>query len=190
MILRVIRKASKPGWIACRGNQPIWRRLEHAANFFLHQDADLAIQLLQQARSLDENDAKWPRELGQMYSLQIIGADSLETKAAAAQKALVQYERAYELLDGVERNLLLTELARMAVTANQYEKAKEYAQALLAEDGSRSNSGDSVHHGNLVLGRIAMVEGDIEEAKKRLIAAGETTGSPGTQFVWAKYDSG
>lgn len=113
-----------------------------------------------------------------MYSLEIIGEDSSEMKAAAAQKALVQYERAYELLDGVERDLLLTELARMAVMANQYEKAREYAQALLTEDGCCRNSGERVHHGNLVLGRTALAEGDIEEAKKRLIAAGETTGSP------------
>ncbi len=154
--------------------------LEHAANFFMHQDSDLAIISLQHAQSLDVNNAKWSRELGQMYSLEIIGADSLETKAAAAQKALAQYERAYELLDGNEQNLLLTELARMAVTANQYEKATEYANAMLSvdEDSSNWNSGNRIHHGNLVLGRIALAEGDVEEAKRRLIAAGETTGSP------------
>ena len=59
-----------------------------------------------------------------------------------------------------------------------YEKAREYANAMLAEDSPDWNSGNRIHYGNLVLGRIALAEGDIEEAKRRLIAAGETAGSP------------
>lgn len=152
--------------------------LEHAANFFVYQDSDLAIKSLQQAQSLDEGNPKWSRELGQMYSLEIIGADSLETKAAAAQKALAQYERAYDRSDGVSRFYLLVDLAKVAFVANQYEKAREYANTVLAEDSSGWNSGNRIHHGNLVLGRIALAEGDVEEAKRRLIAAGETAGSP------------
>ena len=59
-----------------------------------------------------------------------------------------------------------------------YENATGYANAMLAEDSPDRNSGNHIHHGNLVLGRIALAEGDIEEAKRRLIAAGKTTGSP------------
>ena len=154
--------------------------LEHAANFFLQQDRDLAVELLQQGQSLDRNNAKWPRELGRMYALDIIGEDSSEMRTELAVKSLVQYERAYELSDSLERSYLLTDLAKSALRANQYEKATEYSNSALAvaEDRSDWNSGNRIHHGNLVLGRIALAEGDIEEAKRRLIAAGETTGSP------------
>ena len=152
--------------------------LDHAAKFFLHQDSDLAIELLQQGQSLDGNDTYWPEQLGFVYSLDAKHADSLEMKTELAEKALVQYERAYDLSDEVSRFFLLADLARAALMANQYENATGYANAMLAEDSPDRNSGDHIHHGNLVLGRIALAEGDIEEAKRRLIAAGKTTGSP------------
>ena len=39
-------------------------------------------------------------------------------------------------------------------------------------------NGDVVHDGNLVLGRIAVDEGRIEDAKRLLLAAGKSSGSP------------
>ncbi|MDE2756641.1 MAG: RNA polymerase subunit sigma-24 [Acidobacteriota bacterium] len=149
--------------------------VEHAVRFFTITDSDLAIELLQQGQLLDEGNAKWPRELGHRYSLEIIGEDSPAKVTELAEKAVVQYERAYELSDGPRRTGLVKDLARMAITANQYEKAKEYAQTLLAHDSTDWNSRDHLHHGHLVLGRTALAEGDIEEAKRRLIAAGEAT---------------
>ena len=149
--------------------------LEHAANFFTLTDSDLGIELLQQGQSLDEGNAKWPRELGQRYSLEIIGEDSPAKITELAEKAVVQYERAFELSDGPWRRGLAKDLARMAITANQYDKAKEYVHTLLTHDSADWNSRDHHHHGHLVLGRIALAEGDIEEAKRRLIAAGEAT---------------
>lgn len=51
--------------------------------------------------------------------------------------------------------------------------------------------GNRIHHGNLVLGRIALCEGNIKKVKSRLLAAGKTTGSPqldsfGPNLVLAK----
>lgn len=149
--------------------------VEHAANFFTLTDRDLAIELLEQGQLLDEGNAKWSRELGHRYSLEIIGEDSAAKITELAEKAVVQFERAYELSDGPWRSGLVKDLAQMAITANQYDKAKEYAQALLTHDSTDWNSRDHLHQGHLVLGRIALAEGDIEEAKRRLIAAGEAT---------------
>lgn len=155
-----------------------WIVLDNAAKFFMHQDRDLAIELLQQGQSLEGDNPNWPEQLGRMYALDIIGEDSSEMKTELAEKALVHFEKAYDLSDGRGQAYLLTDLAKMALTANQYEKATGYANAMLAEDSPDRKSGDHIHHGNLVLGRIALAEGDIEEAKRRLIAAGKTTGSP------------
>ena len=152
--------------------------LDHAAKFFLHQDSDLAIELLRQGQSLGGNDAYWPEQQGFVYSLDARHADSSEMRTELAEKALVQYERAYDLSDGSGRAFLLTDLANASFMANHYEKAREYANAMLSEDRTDWNSGEHIHHGNLVLGRMALAEGDIEETKKRLIAAGKTTGSP------------
>ena len=109
------------------------RLLEHAANFFQQVDHELSIELLQRAQSLDENNPKWPEKLGFMYSLSIIGEDSSKAKTEAANKALAQFERAYELSDARGQDALLEELAKMAFEARQYEKAREYARALLAK---------------------------------------------------------
>ncbi len=40
------------------------------------------------------------------------------------------------------------------------------------------NYGNAIHHANLTLGRIALREGKIEEAKTYLLKAGRTPGSP------------
>ena len=91
------------------------------------------------------------------------------------------YEDAFELSDEYDRETLLGDLAKVAFEAGQYDKARQYAESLLqgAKAGMRWNYGNRVHHGNLVLGRIALAEGNVEAAKFRLIAAGNTPGSPG-----------
>jgi hypothetical protein len=38
--------------------------------------------------------------------------------------------------------------------------------------------GNAIHHGHLLLGRVAMTRGDYDRAEKELIAAGRTPGSP------------
>ena len=38
--------------------------------------------------------------------------------------------------------------------------------------------GDFVHHGHAILGRLALVRGDVGEAKEHLLASGKTPGSP------------
>jgi hypothetical protein len=43
---------------------------------------------------------------------------------------------------------------------------------------SSGSFGRAIHHGHLVLGRVALVCGDIEKAKEHLIEAGRTNGSP------------
>jgi len=43
---------------------------------------------------------------------------------------------------------------------------------------SDAQYGNRIHHGNLVLGRIALREDNIDEATTRLIEAGKTPGSP------------
>jgi len=151
--------------------------LENSANFFLLHDRELAIESLQTARFLDMDNPKWPSKLGHLYSLGMI-RKSLKDKTNAAEKALEQYEIAYKLSTDSGRDVLLQSLAKAALAANKPQKAKEYAENILSQNSPGWNYGNNIHHGNIILGRIALTLDDLEEAKKRLIKAGETPGSP------------
>ncbi len=151
--------------------------LYHAAEAFTLTDRELAIQLLLKAQSLDGHNPKWARELGHLYELGRIGGSD-DDNVKLAEKALAQFERAYELTDGPAREMFLVDLAKNAFVARQYAKAREYAGAALHDNSGGRNHGNRTHWGHLTLGRIALAEGNIEEAKYRLIAAAMIQGSP------------
>jgi hypothetical protein len=56
-----------------------------------------------------------------------------------------------------------------AFDAGENDKAQKYAEQLLMSDDF-----ELMHHGNVLLGRLALKNGDVEEAKKRLLAAGKS----------------
>ena len=150
--------------------------LGHAADFFMFGDRRTSIKLLKQAQSLDPSNPEWPRKLGHILSLGIRGPG--EGDPRFAEEALEHLEKAYELADESLRDSLLEGLAKGAYSADQLDKARHYAELMLQNTEAGWNYGNRVHHGNLVLGRISLREGNIEEAKSRLIAAGNTPGSP------------
>lgn len=80
-----------------------------------------------------------------------------------------------------ERFYPLTELAQSALYLGFTNDARAYAQRLLAMAPNFKDSwnyGNAVHDGNAVLGRIAVQEGRLDDAKRFLIEAGKTPGSP------------
>lgn len=94
-----------------------------------------------------------------------------ERKKASLERLSSQTERFYEL-DNV---------ATAAFLAGDFEMAAAYSRELLEmamQYKQNWNFGNAVHKGNLMLGRLALRQGNVEEAKKRLIAGGNTAGSP------------
>jgi outer membrane lipoprotein-sorting protein len=86
------------------------------------------------------------------------------------------------------RNSALAELARVALAAENFEKADAYANEALQ---MRRNDGDAVHDGNMVLGMIAIHQGNVQQAKYYLIESGKSKGSPvlgsfGPKMILAK----
>lgn len=59
-------------------------------------------------------------------------------------------------------------------------EAESYAKELLRNLPPKKdwNTGNIIHHANLVLGRLELIKGNIKEAKKYLELAGKTPGSP------------
>ncbi len=168
----------KSAWIGHLTREPDnLKLLEHSARYFLRCDQKLARESLEKAQSLDGANPKWRVELGHLFSLEMF-AKSGAVDAGVAAKALEHYEAAYNLSAGMEKDLLLKELATAALAAGSLAKAREYAEAMLDRNKAGWNYGNNIHQGNLVLGRIALLADNIEEAKKRLTEAGKTPGSP------------
>jgi hypothetical protein len=83
--------------------------------------------------------------------------------------------------DPAEHFYNMTKAAPAAFNKGDFAQAKSISQALLVEAElwpKNWNYGNAIHVANLVLGRTAMAEGDMPEARKFLIAAGKTPGSP------------
>ena len=155
------------------------RVLGNAALFLLRSESDKAESYLTKARALEPENPEWPEKLGHLFALR--SRKMSETDIEAAKKSLDAYETALGKTAGLKRYYMLADVAKLAVRAKAFDKARAYATELLssAVEGLPDwNYGNAVHFGNLVLGHVALEEGRIAAAEEHLILAGETPGSP------------
>jgi tetratricopeptide (TPR) repeat protein len=150
--------------------------LGNAAQFFLIFDKDLAEDLLKQAQKAEPDNPKWSERLGHLYALKNGNGNS------TAVKSLKEFEKA-QSADASEltRFYRLDDLAKQAFEAGEIEKASQYANELLetAQKYPKDwNYGNAIHHGNNVLGLVALKQGDVKKAVQYLLDAGKTPGSP------------
>jgi hypothetical protein len=97
------------------------------------------------------------------------------------------YVQAMQRLEGVTneyaRYANLPQAAKASFAVGRTDDAREYVSDMFVLDEKYSrgspekSNGDVIYNGNLILGRIALDEGRIEDAKKYLLAAGKCTGS-------------
>ena len=156
------------------------RILQSAAKFFRMSHPAKAEELLKQAETHAPKDPKWSLELGQLYSLKLVGNTEKDEKRAAAAEALKHFERSYELSTEIGRDAMLTSLGKMALAAGDLDKAKTYASKMIPTENSRQdwNYGNKFYSGNQLLGRIALAAGDVDGAKSFLLESAKTPGSP------------
>ena len=80
-----------------------------------------------------------------------------------------------------ERFYALNDAAKQSFVVGKIDEAAKYArdlQSLLPKFQGNWNYGNAVQDAHLVLGRIALREGRIDEAKQLLLASGKSQGSP------------
>jgi hypothetical protein len=80
-----------------------------------------------------------------------------------------------------QRFFSLGDAAKSAAEVGDMTKAKGYAVELLDLSPcfrTNWNYGNALHDGHMVLGRVALAAGDIDGAKRELLEAGKTPGSP------------
>jgi tetratricopeptide (TPR) repeat protein len=153
----------------------------NASQFLFLQDKKLSHELLEKALFLDPADPRTCALLAHLHDMDGMMADSAEEKLALAQKALALRERALNKATREERFNALEDLATTAFEAGDIPKAQQYATELLEsapQFKANWNYGNAIFKGNFVLGRIALRRGDTVGARERLIAAGNTPGSP------------
>ncbi len=168
----------KRAWLAHIEKEPKnLTLLENAASFLSLGDRETALDLLRRAQSLDLSNPKWAMKLGGMLLRKARGYRG-ETDPLVARLALVQLERANDRpgRDGWN-GYLLESLAKAALAAEDHDKARKYAGLMLNGNSPREVTGDHIHHGHLTLGRVALAEGDVAQAKNRLLMAGKSPGS-------------
>ncbi|MGD1151913.1 MAG: RNA polymerase subunit sigma-24 [Syntrophales bacterium] len=153
----------------------------NAAKFFILHDQDAAEDLLKRAKALDPRNPEWPKRLGEIYSLGM-SRKPAESRKEAGAKSLEQMEETLSLtIDDNNKFYLLDELSTVAFEAGDSSKASKYASQLLQKAPQYKkdwNYGNAIHKGNLILGRVALASGKLEEAKDYLLKAGKTPGSP------------
>lgn len=170
---------AKQAWLkVIRESPENLKVLRNAAHFFLLNDAKISEELLLKGQKLAAEDPEWPALLGRVYSLEVMSNSTGPKRKAAAKKAFQQYELAYERSESIGRDALLPDLAKSAFDAGMIDDAEKFAEKMLEDVAEGWNRGNRIHHGNLILGRIALSEGDVDEAKSRLLLAGKTNGSP------------
>ena len=81
----------------------------------------------------------------------------------------------------VDKFYALRDAAKESFSLGKIEDARKFAKELgevAPKYQSNWNYGNAIHDFNLVLGRIALTEGRLAEAKQHLIKAGKSPGSP------------
>ena len=97
--------------------------------------------------------------------------ERVDSAVETLTEAATEQDRFYALNDAAKESFVLGKI----------EDARTYARELLTllpRFSGDWNYGNAVHDGNLVLGRIAVQEGRIDDAKQYLIKAGNSPGSP------------
>lgn len=155
--------------------------LQNAIDFVLIPDKALAEKLIKQGAAAEPSEPRWRQQLGELYALQVPHASG-ETRRNLAALAYQQFEQALKLSkDDAGKLTLLGELARSAFEAGEAAQAETWAVDLLTQAAAGKKQwdyGNAVHQGHTILGRIALLSGNLAAARQHLIEAGETPGSP------------
>jgi len=159
------------------------RILYNAGRFFAWvDDWQQSEELLERAYAITPTTHDIASFLAGLYWRDTRHSSTSEQVAGMAAKSLKVFEQA--LSDTHDKRELLDDLpdaAQAAFEAGEYERAATYSKEVLSlaeQPEYADNNADAIHYGNIVLGRIALRQGDVRAASAYLLKAAEIKGNP------------
>lgn len=153
--------------------------LANAVQFFMVHDKRLAEEYLKRLCVLEPTNPVWFQQLSFLYSLSAEYPRPGQLPAEDFAKALKELETAYRLTTNQsDRVYLMTLLGALALDAGQCDQAQSYGRHLLQMAPKDEWSyALHVHRAHTLLGRVALREDRIAEAKASLLESANITGS-------------
>lgn len=160
----------------------------NAADFFSGEDDERAARYLRKAMELEPESPRWPKRLGKLFQSRYrFGDGSKEQMQEWAQKSHQYFHMAEKRHDGQSLPIdLLKKLGKTALASGQTDRARTYARryhkrALNRKNNSWKPHQDPLHFSYLLLGRVALKEGEVEQACTYLMKAADVSPSPSLQ---------
>lgn len=174
-------------WLAqARRPDAPFRVVMNAAAFLQLDDRAASERLYQQAKTIDPTSPQPYRDLASLYHLDSLRQQG-EARTELLRKEVAELEGAMACQSSRSGNFFLLEhLTAATCRLGQFSRARTLAEELLRvsrEPENRIFSADANHCGNIVLGIVALREGNIAAAKRHLHAASEPPEVG--QHVWA-----
>jgi tetratricopeptide (TPR) repeat protein len=147
----------------------------NAARFFIPEEPYLSQLYLKKAQQLEPEEGRWAHELSMLYTQWGLGYEQLAFEECA--RALKHRAGTADAFTD------LVNLPKFALAAGDITKATEAADALLLMPMQAPDhwlQGEVLQSAHTTLGRIALVNGDIESAKGHLLQSVSGTSSPRT----------
>jgi len=159
----------------------------------LAQDRDKAEALIRAGQMQRPAARLWAMDGQMLFAGDVFAGKSLQgnEKVAHFKHALEYLQESYDVAVEALKNTpderlqevlpgLQIDLALAALESGETELAKKHAAETLRQntDGKNWNYGNIIHNANQTLGRCALREGKLADAKTYLLKAGATPGSP------------
>ncbi|MBZ5706482.1 MAG: hypothetical protein LAN63_14115 [Acidobacteriia bacterium] len=171
-------------WLQHAHARPTDSRILYNAGqfFFWANDWKQSEDLLERAYAIDPANHDIAFSLAGHYWRDARHSSTAEQVTRMAAKSLKVFEQALrDTHDPRDQLNDLPEAAQAAFEAGEYERAAAYSKEVLSladrPDYADSNA-DAIHYGNIVLGRIALRQGNVAAASAFLLKAATVKGNP------------
>jgi hypothetical protein len=151
--------------------------LGNLAQLVDHASGERALDLYERAEQLDPANPRWPERQARILAR----GDFADVDDSIYPRAYTKLVRAVELTAETMRIEYEGDLAKAALHAGDLDKAQQHARTLLRHvdrEPPTMWTGNYIYDAHATLGRVALRRGDVSAAKKHLLEAAHTSGSP------------